>query len=420
MVRDVQVAAFEGGQLRILASHNGGREAVLALPLSRLIVKMLRVPKEAEVSATALSALKAMSPYPDEELLVSCELVRETAEDRIVIAAAFPEGSADDIGEALDAAKLNVTRIDALVLGFLRSAWEELALGSEATEKVRRLFMHQSADCISAIVLDGGEPVAIRAISLGADVRREAMLCLLEAEDFGGERPLAEVVSVGLDAEIVSSLSPFAPVRSVAAASADAALEGVAERTEDPAALNALPQSWHDMLQETRFKAKMTWQISIAAGIWCLVMAVLFGGPIAYRFLTDHQRALSKEHQQQYRAVKEMKEKTELVRKYSDHARGALEIMKALSDRLPPEGMTLSSWSYKRGEGVRVSGEADGAGEIYDFKDRMAAVGLETDEDTGEELGEAVFKDVVLSGPSATKNGQRFELNCRYEVEGEP
>ena len=44
MLQEAQVVAFEGGSLRVLASGAKGREAVLALPLSRLIAKMVRVP----------------------------------------------------------------------------------------------------------------------------------------------------------------------------------------------------------------------------------------------------------------------------------------------------------------------------------------------------------------------------------------
>ena len=107
-----------------------------------------------------------------------------------------------------------------------------------------------------------------------------------------------------------------------------------------------------------------------------------------------------------------MRDKVRLVQKYSDHARGALEVMKAVSDRLP-QGITLTSWSFKRDEGVKVSGEADEAEQVYRFKDNMAEVGSED----GEEM---VFAQVVLNGPSASRGGkQKFDLDCRYEEEEE-
>jgi hypothetical protein len=408
MADSIQVAAFEGGELRVMASKEKSNEAVLGLPLSRLIVKMVRIPEEnrADPAAFATPILQAMSPYPDEPLTVSCETVRETERGLVVVAAALPESAADDIAEALDSRKLNVTRIDALALGTLRGIWNVLG-----QDDARRLVLIGSPDCISVIVIDGDMPSAIRAMSAGSDLRREVMLSLLEAEDFGGAKALSEIVLVGSVQADVSILETFAPARKIEVGE-DAALVGVAERTLDETALNALPASWKEVLDETRFKAKLKGRLFAAGGLWAAIMLVLFGVPVVYGYMTDHQKALSKEHSRQYRAVAEMRDKVKLVQKYSDHARGALEIMKAVSDRLP-QGITLTSWSFRRDEGVKVSGEADEAEFVYKFKDNMAEAGSEDGE-------ESVFADVVLNGPSAGRGGkQKFDLECSYESEEE-
>ena len=432
--------------MRVLASGEKGREAVLALPLNRLLVKMVRVPQEEDPVAFSEPVLKGLSPFPDDALTVSCETVRDDEKGRVVIAAALPESAADDIGEALDAEKLSVVRIDSLALGQLRGVWN--ALGESSG---RRLVLLDSPDCLSCIVLDGDQPSAIRAITDRANLWREVTLSLLEAEDFGGARKLDEIVVVeaergeayppseascvagamrgesfplqdkdepstsgsGKDsASPLSVLSSFAPIRRITVG-ADAALVGVAERAADEGGLNALPESWRELLEETRFKAKLIKCLAIAGGVWLLIMAVLFGVPTAYNFMTDHQKSLSKQHQRQYAAVKEMKAKVDLIHKYSDHARGALEIMKALSDRLPEE-VTLSGWNYNREEGVRVSGDAETAEAVYKFKDEMDALA-----DGGDGEGERIFGAVELNGPNASKGGHRFDLDCQYQKEEE-
>lgn len=408
MADSIQVAAFEGGELRVMASKEKSNEAVLALPLSRLIVKVVRVPNESAEEPVAFAAplLQAMSPYPDEPLTVSCEIVRESDNGRVFVAAALPESAADDIAEALDAHKLNVTRVDALALGVLRGAWGAIA-PSGGDE--RRLVLVGGRDCISVFVLDGDMPCAIRAVSASGDMRRELTLSLLEAEDFGGARGVAEVVCIGdVPGE---GLDSFGPVRRIEVGE-DASLVGVAERSLEESSLNALPVSWREVLEETRFKAKLKRRLSIAGGIWAAIMLVLFGVPVVYGYMTDHQKALCKEHSRQYRAVAEMRDKVKLVQKYSDHARGALEIMKAVSDRLP-QGITLNSWNFRRDEGVKVSGEADLAEDVYEFKDNMSETG-------SEDGGEKVFAEVNLSGPSASRGGkQKFDLECNYETEEE-
>ena len=414
MAESIQVVAFEGGELRPLGSEIVPGEAVLALPLSRLVVKMARVPEEADAVETASGILSAIFPFPDEPLTVSCETVRETEKGRVVLAAALPEGAADDIADALDAAKINVTRVDILSLGELRGLWSQLSGGRVG---VRRLVLLKSADCLSLFVLDDDQPSAVRAITSEGDLRREVMLSLLEAEDFGGAKPLSEIVVAG-DID-VSGLESFAPVRRIEAGEdrIALALKGVEERSGEPSSLDALPESWREVLEETRFKAKLKKFLAIAGGIWALVMLVLFGVPVVFGLLTDRQKSLCRDHSRQYKSVLAMKEKVDLVRKYSDHARGALETMKMVSDLLPlPEGsdsscIELNSWNFRREDGersggVKFSGEADSTALVYQFKDALVDCGL--------------FAQVDLQGPSAGKGGrQRFDIDCRFEGEEE-
>ena len=400
----------------MLANDADGREAVLALSLNRLIVKMVKVPADQDAVQFSTPLLQEMSPFPDEPLTVSCETVFEGEDGKAVIAAALPESATDDIAEALDAGKLNVTRVDVMEIGALRGLWSQIGVADASRAGVsRRLVVMEGVDCVSLVVLDDDRPSAIRAITDLDELRREVTLSLLEAEDFGGGRELKEIVVVRRDKsddgegnrnDPFAALSVFAPVRELTVG-CDAALVGVAERSLETESLDASPASWKEVLDETRFKAKMVKYLSIAGGIWLLVMGVLFGVPMVYGFMTDYQKGLCKEHRRQYEAVKAMKGKVDLVRKYSDHARGALEIMKALSDRLP-EGVELNSWSYKREDGVRVSGEADNANDVYKFKDMMIELG---DDDR-------VFGGVELIGPSAGKGGkQKFDIDCRYQSE---
>ena len=412
MAESIQVVAFEGGELRPLGSEIVPGEAVLALPLSRLVVKMVRVSEEEDAVAAASGILAAISPFPDEPLTVSCETVRETEKGRVVLAAALPEGAADDIADALDAAKINVTRVDILSLGELRGLWPQLSNGRVG---VRRLVLLKSADCLSLFVLDDDQPSAVRAITSEGDLRREVMLSLLEAEDFGGAKPLSEIVVSG-DVD-VSGLEQFATVRRIQAGEdrVALALKGVEERSGESSSLDALPESWREVLEETRFKAKLKKFLAIAGGIWAFVMLVLFGVPVVFGLLTDRQKSLCRDHSRQYKSVLAMKEKVDLVRKYSDHARGALETMKMVSDLLPlPEGsdsscIELNSWNFRREDGehsggVKFSGEADSTALVYQFKDALVDCGL--------------FAQVDLQGPSAGKGGrQRFDIDCRFEGE---
>ena len=431
MPKGVQVVAYEGGALRSLVSGETGREAVLALPLSRLIVKMVRVPAGEDPVEVSRAVLQKASPFPDEPLTVSYETVSEDEGGSSVLAAALPEGAADDIGEALDAAKLNVTRVDSLALGQLRGVWS--ALG-ECDASSRRVVLLSSVDCISIFMLDGDQPSAVRATTDGAELKREVMLSLLEAEDFGGAKPLSEIVVVRSEKpespenpenpenpEIpetpetpepdFASLSCFAPVREITVG-ADAGLVGVAERSGEEGSLNALPESWAEFLAETRFKAKLMKFLAVAAGIWILAMGVLFGVPIVYGFMTDSKKSDTKRHHARFVEVKNMVDKVNLVRKYSDHDHSALEILKAVSDRLP-EDVTLSDWDYRRDKGIVLKGDAAQSSDIYELKDRMEAMAFGEGEDA-----ERVFGEVKMGSVGSSRGGRyRFTLELNYPKE---
>lgn len=391
MAKEAQVLAYEGGALRALPSRSSGREAVLALPLTGLLMKIVRVPAGEDPVAVATPILKALSPFPDEDLTVSCETVSENEAGSVVIAAAMPESAAEGVAEALDEKKLTVTRVDALVLGHLRAAWGRL----DVADGRRRIVRLKSPDCISLFVLDGDRPVAISAVVDEGDLKRGEMLALLEAEDFAGAKPLAETVDLG-------------------EAQGDEDLEGIAERSDDPSSLNALPASWREVMDETRFKAKLVKFLSVAGVVWALAMATLLGVPFAYGFMTDHQKGLSRQHSRKYREVVAMKERVEIVSKYSDHTLGALEIMKAVSDRLP-EGVTLSSWSYRQGDSLRISGGAPLDGSELDLKDALEALTYE--DGSGEPV--KVFSSVRLGNTSGSKGVRRFSIDLGMKAEEE-
>jgi hypothetical protein len=81
--------------------------------------------------------------------------------------------------------------------------------------------------------------------------------------------------------------------------------------------------------------------------------------------------------------------------------------MKMVSDKLPdkdnPSRIELTSWNFKREDGVRFTGEADSAELIYQFQEALAECGL--------------FEEVEPGRVSASKGRQRFDIECRFEKE---
>ena len=414
MTDGTKIAVFEDGELKLFGKGGAKGEAVLALPLDRFISKVVEIPADSELSESEIASqtLQPLSPYPDTPLTVSCETLRESPSGRIVLAVAVPEDSADDIADALDVNKLNVTRIDVLSLGTIRMAWQYLGFGSDA---LRRLVLVSGNTSISLFVMDGECPVAVRAIPKDGDLKREVMLSLIEAEAFADAAPLVETVVLGeCDA---SQIEDLASIRVVDTAQIDS-VEGIAQRSAEENTLNALPDAWREVLDETRFKAKMKRYIAAAMALWLVMLGVIVGVPQYYDYLTGTQREISKSHSREYRRVREKKEQVEAVRSVFNHDLGALESLRVVADAMP-EGLVLSRWNFKRGDILTFSGTSESGNHqsVYDFKDALSAVKLshisgdEGDDET------PYFQNVILPRGVVSKGSKAsFDVECDFKA----
>ena len=300
------------------------------------------------------------------------------------------------------------------------------------------------------IVINDGSLSLLRGlgrISDPAEMEREVMLSLLRADRGGrdGSHPSAggdvgEIVvfSQGeVEPALVESLSQLAPVRSVALEGDGergtgngepgtgngeppttncqlptlfGGIEGVARRTQEGASLDVTPADWTELRTEARFKKKLMVFLAAAAAGWMLLMGVLFGVPFVYGQMTERQKTLSKRHAKAYGEVKEMRDKVKLVQQYSDHARGSLEMLKAVSDRMP-EGITLTSFSYRRGERVSIACEASQPTDVYEFKNALTEAATEDESKP--------FTDVILTGPSQSRGVHKFSIEGSFEEKEE-
>jgi hypothetical protein len=409
------------------AKRFGTREVVLSMPLKSLLVNVTRTPAEERDSLgdTAAAAIGKVSPFPDETPVTGVETVAETDSELVTVFAALPSAEADEIGDALNEAKVRILRTDVTALGWLRTLWPKIFGNGEGTA-ARRVVLMDFDDGWDVVVLDGGAPALLRGLGKvgAAELHREVMLSLLRAGGAaGGDVGEVVVFSRGaVDGEVTELLGQFAPVRVVALDGAGepglqdgeeffGGVEGVALRTQEGASLDVTPSDWVEARTEARFRRKLfTFLVAAAAG-WALLMAVLFGVPIVYGQMTEHQQAISKRHAKAHAEVAEMRKKANIVQQYSDHARGALEMLKAISDRMP-EGVTkLRSYTFKRGESITLSGEAEQQNDVLDFKDELAKA--ETED------GTSLFAVVNLKGPSQSKGVYTFSIECLFEGEEE-
>ncbi|MBR0067608.1 MAG: hypothetical protein IJQ00_08425, partial [Kiritimatiellae bacterium] len=252
--------------LRAAAKHFEQSEFSLAIPLSKLLVKGVRMPVEArdELLSAAKLELDGISPFPDEDLAPAAEVVAETDSEIQVLAAALPAAAASEIGAALTAARVHVTRTDATALGWLRSLWPRLS----EVEAHRRLVLLNLGDGWDLAVLDDGAPVQLRGIGnvgSSAELVREVTLSLLACDVGGAE--VGDVAVCGFeqpDKEVLERLSVFGPVRTLIVDNPSAGVEGCAQREAEGGTFDVTPADWAEARTESRFRGKLKAFLAVA------------------------------------------------------------------------------------------------------------------------------------------------------------
>ena len=393
------------------------KECVLALPLEEMLVEPVRIPEEDRdlLEEKGLDAIKLVSPFPDESLLASVETMAETDISVRAIAAALPEAAAQDLTDALDAAGLKVVRTDMSALGWLRFLWSRLG------ENVpRRLVLLDLGDGWDFILMESGAATFLRAMGdISEDaLERELTLTLLKCAPEG----VSEIVVFTRDADAVAGtkdiLSRFSPaVRIESVDDSFGGIEGAALRGAEGPALDVTPQVWRDSLKESRFAAKLKAIMAAAGAIWLLALGVMIGLPMVYDHLADAQRKEIKSHAKAYKLVSDTKERVALVKRYSNRDTSALEMMRIVCEEMP-YGIALSRIQYTKDAKLVLTGDAEDAQKVYDFKNNLVKARYLPSEAVAEgRKGPKVpvFAGVDMKGPTLRKNRQAFTIECHFE-----
>lgn len=383
----------------------GGNQIALSLPLSRLLTRNLRLPVDIkeELSNAVELQMDKLSPFPDEELAVGYEVLSENENELSVLAAAAPEAVYGEIGAALESAGLQVTRTDATVMGWLRSLYGVLNLSRPG----RRLMLADTDDGWDLLVLEHGAPLLARGLGAQPDDKallREITLSLLNIELEAGSAPLEDLILISThkpEATLITELETLTnvPAQHIEPPDADGGVNGVALRATENAGLDLTPQTWRNALQEYKTRRKVLMGVGFAVAVWAILVGVMFSGPAIYRHLTTRARTASRAHYKTYKTVADTRDRVNLILSYTDRAKSPLEMLR-LSSAYLPQGITLIGFNYKREDGVRISGEADQAQQVYEFKD------IVTDD--------PLFESVTLTGPSASRGKHKFDVDAKF------
>lgn len=395
--------------LRAASAALNARAAVLVLPTSMLLMRVLRLPKlgREELAGAVALQMDKLSPFPGDELSVGFEVLAETGDECVVFAAAAPGRRLETVERALSAADVRAIRVDAA----LPSWWRALRERGMAAGAGRQAVLIARDGEWDLLVLDDGVPVLARGLGRPVeddDLGRELTLSLLQAEMEAGPRDLAGVLVAA------PSAPPMAVRRALSAAAAPVQLQlaempadagaadGAARRTAEGATLDLTPVAWRTRTQAALTRRRLVAGLAAALGLWAALAALLFAGPFLTGRLVRWQKSRIESVAPAYRHVRDTRDRVLLIRRYMDRERSLLECLRTITE-VQPAGVDLSSLTYSRDEGCRLSGDAPDTGPIYAFKEKLQVT--------------APFKSCKLGNviADAARQKQRFEMDVRFE-----
>jgi hypothetical protein len=345
-------------------------------------------------------------------MAISYDVLSKRENGYLVLMAAVREETAAACYRELEAAGVRPVRMDARVLG----RWRTLKDAGEIVEQGRQVIILLGDGKPELLVAQDGLPLVFRALDLpdtaSAEEQIEELLrdvahTLLSLEL---EHGVAPVVAVWIGApgsppvalgDAFRQEYPAAAVTLRDLGNLQPAVVGVALRLADQpeGGIDLVPAEFRRIGTARAFRRRLIGTAVGVACFWAVAMAGIFG-LMAYEHLT--LSGLKSERDKWIIPAKEVgmvRKRVAVIRLYMDQRYSPLECLREIGER-KPNGVFLNTMTYKKGEAIRLNGEADSADIVYTLKSNLAASPL--------------FKnsEAILVGPNhdPRKNKYTFEL----------
>ncbi len=361
-------------------------EITLTLPAEKALLRVVELPTgdASELPGMVELQIDRFSPFAVEHLVVAYEVLESEADRTLLLIAAVQRDLIDREASILTAAGLDVRRVDLDVLGW----WRHLRDSGAAQEAGLRLHLHLDPTAVTVLAIQDGRPVLIRALGRGIatdtpqEIQDEINLTLTTLETEWGLGDGAAMVAWfegEPDAAWTRSLSEACglPARAASLADLPPLTEGIARRTlDDPAlTLNLAPAEW-----ESSRKSRNASRRIIVAAAACIVLwlIVVIGFLVALKLREASLTRLRTKVdilEKPAGEVRVLKSRIKALEDYGDRSRSGLELLRQISADLP-DGLTLSSFSFRKGKTLSLRGEATAVNSIYDFFAAMEKSGL--------------------------------------------
>jgi hypothetical protein len=394
------------------------RKSVLALPSSQMVMRVLDFPVDDADELAAMTELQVdkISPFPLDQMVVSHEVLNQENGHSVVLAAAARTAGVDDLGtQLIHDHRIGIARVDALLLG----RWHTLQKSGELEQSGRETLVLVEPTGIDVLTHEGGIPIGFSALGASPseidaecaeDLAQEIVHLLMGIEAEKG--PAQDtVVTVWSDERDVSELMKALEkhfsgrVKQRLLERLPSAIAGVAARAVDAAGskLDLTPPAWRQSEGAKRFNNQLMVVSAVLLGVWVLLVVSGFGAMAWQRNRIKQLQSADQQWLEPANAVRRLRMQAQLIKRYMDRRTSALECLREVS-LLQPPGVDLSSFSYRKGEGLELVGEADSGLLVNQFNEKLNASEL--------------FQE-VKPGPRTLTKGKRhrFSFEITFNME---
>ncbi|MBL7075996.1 MAG: pilus assembly protein PilM [Kiritimatiellae bacterium] len=393
-------------------------DTALGLPSTEVLLRVVDLPAVEDDELAEMVELQAdkFSPFPIETMAVSHEVLDRSEDQCRVLVAAARDEAVDAHARLLVEAGLRPTGIDSCALGWWRLLQDE---GNVPAEGRAALVVIAGATAELIIVQDA-VPLVFRSLDLGsdtvpaervADIGQELRHTLITVELEHGSQPCGVVLWACEDqlAAIENALQAegVGDITSHALDGLPPVCEGIARRLVTGGGIDLTPQAWLDADTSARHRRQMLGGLAGVLGVWLLCMiglVALFGwrkGSIS------RLQARRKTWEAPAMAVRELRRRVLMIDRYTDMSHSALECLREISG-IQPEGVDLVSFTYTKGDTIRVVGQAGERSRIYGFKEALDTSGFFPQVELGTQIQDRRRRhwnfDMVLTLPQGEES----------------
>lgn len=363
----------------------------IGLAPSQMLMRVVELPCTDPVEMADMIKLQVdqFSPFPEDRMAVSCEVLKATGPTCRVLIAAVPKEQIEALGELFRPLGVIIRRMDAEIMGW----WRLLSDNGAIPDQGRHLLLLLEPSGGVWIAVQDGLPQAVKAVSPMDGLTPEeyaeelvseigSMIVSLDLEH--GVLPMTSLDcwSRDLDMTVIVERLQQELGHTVRLQSLDVLpplSEGLARRMFVPpftararalgmqSVLDLVPATWRTMATSKRFQKRLIMAVGMAIGLWLVgVVGFLIGFQLNRMHLNRLEARLMELKTPSDDALR-LQNQVHSFETYLDRQRSALECLREISAALPKD-VDLTSFQFKKGKTISLRGEARAVEPIYDLK----------------------------------------------------